>query len=553
MVENMQKELLENLFSKDSTPLAGNDIPLELLTSLDKFILDKIEENSIIPEVINIYQKFQPMKQDAPEAMKIKLFTTIKSFAMDVARNEKILDSLVLFRFLVVKANLVPQDYFSIAEGLQILGNSELSKTFLEIYVDKEQNKPLLFLTLGNFYNFVKLDLKKAVQYYEKYISIDETKPVVYTILANLYSRLYGDESLKEQILYYEKAYSLKPTDRLSLHGLAFNYEKLGNKDMADFYYQKLLENEPTDTDFYNYGLFLISCGDFIRGHRFLRHRKTNLNSILPLDKKWDLDSDIKDKTLLIHFEEGFGDTFMYCRFVPLLKKYAQKIIFVVQDKLCDLIKNSPFISDGVDVISDTIDINSLEYDCWMGILDSPYVLKTTVENIPFPDKYLEVSQNLISNFAKNYLKNSENIKVGIAYHGDMSANYFGRDLSIDKFKPLLVLSNCDFYSFQYDEEENIYGVISLGKTFDNFTDTAMALKNMDLIITTDNVILNLAGALGVKTFTLFNKQTNYRWFKLKGENVGWYDSCTPFQVESQDDWLPVFAKLVDILKNYKK
>ena len=243
----------------------------------------------------------------------------------------------------------------------------------------------------------------------------------------------------------------------------------------------------------------------------------------------------------------------MYCRFVPLLKKYAQKIIFVVQDKLCDLIKNSPFISDGVDVISDTIDINSLEYDCWMGILDSPYVLKTTVENIPFPDKYLEVSQNLISNFAKNYLKNSENIKVGIAYHGDMSANYFGRDLSIDKFKPLLGLSNCDFYSFQYDEEENIYGVISLGKTFDNFTDTAMALKNMDSIITTDNVILNLAGALGVKTFTLFNKQTNYRWFKLKGENVGWYDSCTPFQVESQDDWLPVFAKLVDILKNYKK
>ena len=43
MVENMQKELLENLFSKDSSSLAGNDIPIELLTSLDKFILDKIE------------------------------------------------------------------------------------------------------------------------------------------------------------------------------------------------------------------------------------------------------------------------------------------------------------------------------------------------------------------------------------------------------------------------------------------------------------------------------------------------------------------------------
>ncbi len=549
----MQKELLKDLFLKDSRPLAGNDIPQELLNSLDSFILEKVEEHHIIPEVVNIYQKFQPMKQDAPDEMKDKLFSTIKGFAMDVARNEKILDSLVLLRFLIVKSNLVAQDYFSIAEGLQILGNSELSKNFLDIYIPKEQNKPLLFLTLGNFYNFVKLDLKKAIQYYEKYISIDETKPVVYTILANLYSRIYGDKSLKEQISYYEKVYSLKPTDRLSLHGLAFNYEKLGDKDKADFYYQKLLENEPTDTDFYNYGLFLISCGDFIRGHRFLRHRKFNLDSILPIDKKWDLDSDIKDKTLLVYFEEGFGDTFMYCRFVPFLKKYAKKIIFVVQDKLCDLIKNSTLISDGVDVISDTTDINSLEYDYWMGILDCPYVLKTTVENLPYSDKYLNVDQSLVKNYSKNYLKNNDKIKVGIAYHGDMSANYFGRDLTIDKFKPLFEIPNCDFYSFQYDEEENFEGVVSLGKTFDNFTDTAMALKNMDLVVTTDNVILNLAGALGVKTLALFNKQTNYRWFKLKGENVGWYNSCTPFQVESQDDWSPVFAKIADILKNYKK
>lgn len=546
----MQKELLKSLLLKDSAPLEGNDISQELLSCFDNFILDKVEEQGIIPEVVNIYQKFQPMKQNAPDEMKNKLFATIKSFALDVARNEKILDSLVLFRFLVVKSNLVAQDYFSIAEGLQILGNSELSKKFLDIYVSKEQNKPLLFLTLGNFNNFVKLDLKKAIQYYEKYISIDETKPVVYTILANLYSRLYGDESLKEQISYYEKAYSLKPTDRLSLHGLAFNYEKLGDKDKADFYYQKLLENNPTDTDFYNYGLFLISCGDFIRGHRFLRHRKSNLNSILPADKKWDLDSQIHNKTLLVHFEEGFGDTFMYCRFVPFLKNIAGRVIFVVQDKLRDLIKNSPLISDGVEVISDTTDLNSLEYDCWMGILDCPYVLKTTVENIPFTDKYLEVEQSLIKNYSKNYLKNDGKIKVGIAYHGDKNANYFGRDLTIDKFKPILELSKCDFYSFQCDENENIEGVVSLGKTFDNFTDTAMALENMDLVITTDNVILNLAGALGVKTFALFNKQTNYRWFKLDGDNVGWYESCIPLQTEKQDAWATVFAKLVDILKN---
>ena len=84
---------------------------------------------------------------------------------------------------------------------------------------DKEKYKEFLEMKINAAEGIVSFDY-----YYEKYIEIDETKPVVYTILANLYSRLYGDESLKEQILYYEKAYSLKPTDRLSLHGLAFNY-----------------------------------------------------------------------------------------------------------------------------------------------------------------------------------------------------------------------------------------------------------------------------------------------------------------------------------------
>ena len=61
-------------------------------------------------------------------------------------------------------------------------------------------------------------------------------------------------------------------------------------------------------------------------------------------------------------------------------------------------------------------------------------------------------------------------------------------------------IKNIDYYSFSLDDNSD-ERVISLGKTFENFTDTACALKNMDIIISTDNVILNLAGALGVKTY----------------------------------------------------
>ena len=106
----------------------------------------------------------------------------------------------------------------------------------------------------------------------------------------------------------------------------------------------------------------------------------------------------------------------------------------------------------------------------------------------------------------------------------------------------------------QKEEINPDFEITNLGKTFNNFTETASAIKNMDLIISTDNVILNLSGALGVKTVGLFNKDTNYRWFKTDGENVGWYSSVIPLQVQKQDDWKPLInQQLLSLLSNKLK
>ena len=72
----------------------------------------------------------------------------------------------------------------------------------------------------------------------------------------------------------------------------------------------------------------------------------------------------------------------------------------------------------------------------------------------------------------------------------------------------------------------------------------------MDLIVSTDNVILNLAGALGVDTIALFNKETNYRWYQTEGENVGWYKSVKPLQAKKQNCWENVFFELVNLVKS---
>ncbi len=554
----MLREELKTLFNSDTECFYDNGISKTLLKLFDACILEHINENNFAPEVLNVYKKFSKMKQEAPEGMKNELFVTIRKFAKEQSLSGSDFEPLVLFRFLMVKSKLIMDDYAFVGEHLAKLGYNDLAIEFMKLYEKFEQNKALMFITMANFYNLKLKNYKMAIKYYEKYLQLDATKSVIYVIVGNLYSKVYGDKSLEDQVFYFEKAYKLKPDDRLILHGLAFCYEKLGKKEKAAFFYEKLLDNNPTSIDYYNYGAFLISCGDFKNGHKYFRYRflieDENLKYPLPNDvKKWDLESDISDKTLLVHYEQGFGDTFMYCRFIPLLKRKAKKIIFVVQQNLYNLIKNSNIISEGISVISDSENLSNLQYDASMALLDAPYALCIESRNIPYYEKYLDIEENKVLEYREKYIKSNNNLKIGIACAGDKSANYHGRDIDIEKFNILTGIKGIDIYSLQFGIESKHPEIIDLGLTFKDFTDTAEAIKNMDLVISTDNVILNLAGALGVKTIGLFNKQTNFRWFKLDDDNVGWYKSVKPLQADIQDDWGPVFSELVNIVADISK
>lgn len=542
---------LEHLLSFDQSAFELNGISKELLNTIDEIILNST--NNIGEDVIGIYKKFVSMKQNAPDYLKNDLFRVMKNFITEKKQKKEVSDALLMCRFLIVKSKLQPSTYYDISEILIAFGKHEQACEFIKLYEQCETNKPLGFLTIGNFYNFQIKDYKTAISYYEQYLKIDETKSVIYTILANLYAKEYGDQCLKEQIYYFEKAYKLTPKNRLVLHGLAFNSEKFGDKNKANRYYKELLENNPTPTDYYNYGAFLISCGDFEKGHQYFRYRfETNsIDLQYPIttcpEKKWDLHTDISNKTLLVHYEQGFGDTFMYCRFLPELKKIAKKIIFIAQPELQDLLRSSKTISNEIEITSE--DIINIEYDFHMSLLDAPYVLKTTISTIPYCNKYLEVSDDLVQEYGKKYIKPSKNLRVGIAYQGNKTSNYHERDIDFSSFKSLLKLDNVDFYSLSKDRE-NEEGIISLGFSFNNFTDTACAIQNMDIVLSTDNVILNLSGSLGKNTLGLFNKNANFRWFKLTGD-TGWYNSVKVLQSKEINNWRSIFSEITNILTEY--
>ena len=544
----MIAEDIKALLNKNQTNIV--QITPELLKSVDEVILSDNPDE----EAISIYRKFSPENVNLDNSNS-ELLSLLKNFAKEKIITHKYSSALLIYRLLVLKTDGNSEVFYDISQIMAELDKNEDAVKFIKLYEKNEGNLPLKLLTLANFYNLQLKDYKTAIKYYEQYLKIDETKAVIYTILASLYAKAYGDLSLKDQLFYFQKAYRLKPEDRLVLHGLVFCYEKLGDKVSADKLYKELLENNPTENDFFNYGGFLINCGDFENGHEYFTHRFNidDINLKYPINgddkKRWDFERDITDKTLLIHYEQGFGDTFMYCRFVPLMKKFTKKIIFVVQDEMIELIKSSKMISKDIKIISDKIDLSTVKYDYHMALLDTPYVLKINTEQIPFKEGYLTVAKTKISQYAKKYVKATSNFKVGIAYHGNKNANYHGRDIDFSRFKSLFKINNIDFYSFSTEKEDD-GRVTYLNDSFKDFTQTACAIKNMDLIVTTDNVILNLAGALGVETIGLFNKYPNYRWYKLSGDDVGWYKSVKPMQAEDENCWSELFEYLYQILEN---
>lgn len=478
----------------------------------------------------------------------------IRAMADDVWSQNLWLSALLIYYILLHITTFLPTDFYKFAYVLAKFRKEKEAIALVEVYQSLSTNKKTTYHALANFY-YCALDIpEKAIEYFEKFIELDNTNALAYNSIGHLYADINEPDALEKQLYYFKKAYELAPNDPNFVKSLLTVYEKLHDTEKVKEFYPKLMELAHTPRHALNYGLYEFSWGNIQKGCKFFQERfeleKYPVGypkDILTISNKWNYIDDISDKILLIHYEEGFGDSIMYSRFLPLIKQYSKKVVLVVQEKLVDLFKNSPIISDGIEIFSNVNDaLNYIGKNAYlhMPMMDLLYPLGVDSCFIPYPDKYLQEEKQL---------EIDNNVyKIGIAYSGDISANYGGRDIELKEFFPLAKIEGVQLYSFQVGEAAKAINdvpsdinIIDLGKSFDDFLDTANALASMDLFVTTDNVLLNLAGALGVKTFGIFNKYPNYRWFDLSGNDVVWYKSVKPFQCVTENDWSEVMKRVI--------
>lgn len=441
------------------------------------------------------------------------------------------------------------------------------------------------FYNLGNAL-VIKGLLDEAILSYKKALQINPNHAISYNNLANA---LREKGLLDEAIACYLKAVELAPNLADAFNNLGVAYQEKGQMDKALASYQKALLLNPTYADAYNnLGFTLqekgqlnraISCykkalqlnpslaaahghmalalllrGDYEQGLKEYEWRwKTKYSCAREFSQPlWD-GSDVKGLTILLHAEQGMGDTIQFIRFVPFVAERGARIIVECHKELTSLLKN---IAGTGQIIAFGEQLPAFDLHC--PLLSLPLLFGTTLETVPAKIPYIEANPVLVQKWANKVQSDNANKRIGLVWAG--SPRYKenrNRSLSLNTFSSLSQIENITFYSLQKGEAakqaENPPGgmhFIDLTKDINDFTDTAALIENLDLVISVDTAVTHLSGAMGKPVWTLIPFSPDWRWL-LNREDSPWYPTMRLFRQPEIGDWESVIIKVTKELQAY--
>ncbi len=270
----------------------------------------------------------------------------------------------------------------------------------------------------------------------------------------------------------------------------------------------------------------------------------------------WD-GSDLDGQVLLVHAEQGPGDSFQFARYLPLLADKAGRVIFSAQDPIVPLMAQSPAPPD---IVGTSAPLP--EFDVHAPLMSLPFLLGGGPPVLLADGPWLAAAPDRTARW-RGAMAGPE-FKIGIAWQGnaDYKANRY-RSIALAEFTPVAAQPGVRLYSLQQGfGAEQLDGVswesavTRAGPDCDAdgaFLDTAAIIKNLDLVITSDTSIAHLAGGLGVETWLALAHIPDWRW-GLTGDATPWYPWMHLFRQQTPGDWGGVFAHIsVELVSRMRK
>ena len=315
------------------------------------------------------------------------------------------------------------------------------------------------------------------------------------------------------------------------------------------------LQKDYADAHF-NQALALLTLGDLRRGFEQYewRWKRSGMSDARRGYGRslWLGEFPLGHKTILLHAEQGLGDTIQFVRYAPLLARAGATVVLEVQPELKALLSRL----DGVascHARGETLP--AFDLHCPLGSL--PLALKTEPATIPADIPYLRADDSRIAKW-RPAIEALPGKRVALTWAGHAKhANDRNRSIDLALLEPLLALDGISFISIQRELRENDAALLArqrnvthLGGELADMADTAAVTALVDLVIAVDTSVAHLAGGLGRPVWVMLPFAPDWRW-TLTGEHSPWYPQARLLRQPAAGDWQSVIAKLRDELASF--
>ncbi|HEX5392827.1 MAG TPA: sulfotransferase [Rhodocyclaceae bacterium] len=373
---------------------------------------------------------------------------------------------------------------------------------------------------------------------------------------------LYKQDRFDEALACYDKALSLRPDAPLALNSKGFLLQDIGRMEEARDCFAQALELAPEMAMVrLNLAMAQLKLGDWGAGWENYEARWTGSaesgkgmlqSPSCPLPQ-WNGEGDTNGKRLLVITEQGFGDTFQFARYLPLLTQRFARVDFACSQPTQRLLEWS--VGESVSLFS-RIPTDYSGWDLHCHLMSLPRAFATRPDTVPAEMPYLRVTP-AAKGLWRDRLEQAApgRMRIGIAWAGRKIHQYDGRrSLRFAQLEPLLKDKRITWVSLQKWAPEDARPAIPEGVDWidwtdelTDFADTAALVANLDQVISIDSSMVHLAGGLDVPVWMLDRYDNEWRW--LMGRNDSpWYPNLRIFRQPAFGDWDSVLKEVTAAL-----
>ncbi|MEQ1824400.1 MAG: tetratricopeptide repeat protein [Pirellula sp.] len=479
-------------------------------------------------------------------------------------------------------AELMPDQavvYFNLAGSQQKIGQLQEAARSIETTIELSSRYPRAFKRLGDILAELHLQ-QQALDAYRTAIEQDPTDTHAYVAMGSVLRSL---QRFQDAVACYQQALAINPNSAGALTNLGNVYLDMGMFDEAYHCHEKAVANSPNDVTclcnlggvlqrlgmqrqaidcysraiqidplcskpHFNSAIALLSLGEYDRGFQMYEWRWKEVTAMRPFPcPEWDGTS-LENRSILLHAEQGLGDTIQIIRLVRKVReRLPARIVVECQPELCRLLSNL----DGIDeLVSQGSPLPAT--DLHAPLMSLPRILKLQPSQFSQTAPYLVANAELVDHWRK-ILDRTPGIHIGICWQG--SSRYPKdrfRSIPLSAFSEIANMPGVHLICLQkgagFEQIQSVnFNLVDFSNALDEsngpFMDTAAIMANLDLIITIDSSIAHLAGALGIKTWVALSAVPDWRW-QQQGTTSAWYPSVKLFRQTKVNHWDPVFSEI---------